>query len=243
MSTFPSTPTAQPADSPPALHPKRRFLRATFLGAGLAGVVLAVYFGWLMWRVDRAQTGSLDVATDGVEAIVVLGAQVRADGTPGPDLRSRTWWAVRLYHDLVAQGQSPILITTGGNPENAGSASAVAARLAQAGDVPAQRIFQAQGGQTTAEDMISAAQIMQERGWERAVLVSHPLHLYRSLWHFQRASGRSAETYAAGSLRTLSLQRRLQLDAREAAGILWAAVGGWERMAGLGRWLERIVYG
>ncbi len=50
-------------------------------------------------------------------------------------------------------------------------------------------------------------------------------------------------TYAAGGITYLSARQRLILDAREAAGILWASVDGWERMAGLGRVLERIVYG
>lgn len=227
---------------------RRQIFRMILWGGGLAGVGLAALFGWLMWQVDRAQMGNAGTLSDPVEAIVVLGATVRPDGSPGPDLRSRTWWAVELYHDLVAQGESPALILTGGWPGDVGAASSVARRMAETRGVPAMRIFQAQGGQTTAEDMAAAVSVIQKAGWNQAILVSHPLHLFRSQWHFERAVAASkteirSVTYAAGGITYLSARQRLILDAREAAGILWASVDGWERMAGLGRVLERIVYG
>ncbi len=105
-------------------------------GVGLAGVGMAALFGWLMWQVDRAQTGTADTLIGPVEAIVVLGAVVRPDGSPGPDLRSRTWWAVSLYHDLIAQGQDPVLILTGGSPIHPNAASTVARRMAESRGVP-----------------------------------------------------------------------------------------------------------
>lgn len=209
----------------------------------MAGVGLLLLFGWLMWQVDRAQLGTFGEADEAVDAIIVLGAWVRPDGTPGPDLRSRTWWAVDLYHTLRDQGQRPVLITTGGTGDDQRAASAVAGQMAQRRGVPAADVIHAGGGQTTAEDMQFAAQIMQIRGWQRAVLVSHPLHLYRSQWHWQRVSDLPAVTYPAGGITYLSLGQRLLLDAREAAGILWTSVHGWERMAGLGRLLESVVYG
>ncbi len=226
----------------------KRIFRMMTWGVGLAGVGMAALFGWLMWQVDRAQTGTAATMAGPVEAIVVLGATVRADGSPGPDLRSRTWWAVSLYHDLVAQGQNPVLIFTGGMPGEYGAASTVARRMAASRGVPDAQLFQTQGGQTTAEDMAAAVDLMQKAGWDQAILVSHPLHLFRSQWHFARAVKQSnaqihSITYPAGGISSLSASQRLTLDAREAAGILWAAVDGWERMGGLGRVLERIVYG
>ena len=222
---------------------KARTIRLLGRGIGLTSLGMALLFGWLMWRVNGAQAGTFGDGAAPVDAIIVLGATVRADGTPGPDLRSRTWWAVDLYHTLVAQGQSPILITTGGDPGDWYAASTVAAEMAQRRGVPADQIVQAGGGQTTEEDMRFAAQTMQRHGWQQAILVSHPLHLYRSRWHFQRLSDLAVETYPAGGITYLSTNQRLTLDAREAAGILWASVNGWEHMTGLGRWLEAIVYG
>lgn len=230
---------------------RRRAFRVGFWGVGLAGVGMVALFGWLMWQVDRAQVGTAGALTGPssrtVQAIVVLGAVVRPDGSPGPDLRSRTWWAVSLYRDLTDMGQEPVLILTGGSPSDGDAASTVARRLAESRGVPSARIFQTQGGQTTAEDMAATVDLMQGSGWNHAILVSHPLHLFRSKWHFERAVAASkseirSATYAAGGITYLSTRQRLTLDAREAAGILWASVDGWERMAGLGRILERIVY-
>ena len=223
-------------------------VRVVIWGVGLAGVGMAALFSWLMWQVDRAQTGTAGTLTGPTEAIVVLGAVVRPDGSPGPDLRSRTWWAVSLFHDLTDMGQDPVLILTGGSPIHPNAASTVARRMAESRGVPPSRIFQAPGGQTTAEDMDAAVGLMQKAGWNQAILVSHPLHLFRSKWHFERAVTASKSeirsvTYAAGGITYLSTRQRLTLDAREAAGILWASVNGWERMAGLGRVLERSVYG
>ncbi len=227
---------------------RRRIFRGLFWGTGLAGVGMAALFGWLMCQVDRAQTGTAGALAEPVDAIVVLGATVRPDGSPGPDLRSRTWWAVSLFHDLVEQGQDPVLILTGGSPIHPGAASTVARRMAESRGVPSARIFQTQGGQTTAEDMAATVDLMQGSGWNQAILVSHPLHLFRSKWHFDRAVAASkseirSATYAAGGITYLSPRQRLTLDAREAAGILWASVDGWQRMAPLGRWLEAWVYG
>ena len=231
----------------------RHILRMGAWGAGLAGVGLAALFGWLMWQVDRAQAGTAGAEMGSVDAIIVLGAWVRPDGSPGPDLRSRTWWAVQLFHDLTeaeqGQGQGPVLILTGGSPDDANAASTVSRRMAESRGVPGQRVFQAQGGQTTAEDVAAAGLLMQERGWTDAVLVSHPLHLFRTKWHFDRAAAHlnsaqiRAVTYPAGGITYLSVRQRLILDAREAVGILWATADGWERMAPLGRWLEALVYG
>lgn len=218
----------------------RRLFVASLTTVFLTGVIGMSALFWLAWQIDGAGLGDPPQPTD---AIVVLGALVRADGEPGRDLSARTRWAVSLFHERVALGENPVLITTGGYTNDRLSAASVTRRKAIEWGVPAERIFLADGGQTTEEDAQATAALMAAQGWRSATLVSHPLHLYRSRWHFQRASIPEIRTYAAGNRERLPNAARAFLSSREAAGIVWAAVDGWERFAPLGRFLEEIVYG
>ncbi len=218
----------------------RRLLIAGLTAVFLAGVIGMSALFWLAWQIDGAGPGDSPQATD---AIVVRGALVRADGEPGRDLSARTRWAVSLFHERVALGEKPALITTGGYTNDRLSAAAVARRKAIEWGVPAERIFLADGGQTTGEDAQAAAAVMAANGWRSVTLVSHPLHLYRSRWHFQRAGIAKIHTYAAGERERLPNAARVFFSSREAAGVVWAAVDGWERFAPLGHFLEGIVYG
>jgi len=211
--------------------------------------VIAIFFvalagmGTLVWlarQIDEAGVGDAPRQTD---AIVVLGALVRADGEPGRDLSMRTRWAVELFHQRTALGESPVLITTGGDIGEIYSAAAVARRKAIELGVPAERIFLADGGQTTGGDAQATSAVMAAYGWRSATLVSHPLHLYRSRWHFDRAGIPEIFTYPAGDRERLPDAARVYLSGREAAGVVWAALDGWERFAPLGYFLEEIVYG
>lgn len=197
-------------------------------------------FFWLARQVDAAGLGDPPRQTD---AIVILGALVRADGEPGRDLSARTRWAVAFFNERTALGENPVLITTGGAVGDPLSAAAVARRKAMEAGVPAARIFVADGGQTTGGDARAAAAVMAAHGWRSATLVSHPLHLYRSRWHFERAGVPEIYTYPAGNRERLPDPARVYLSSREAFGVVWAAVDGWERFEPLGRFLEKLVYG
>jgi uncharacterized SAM-binding protein YcdF (DUF218 family) len=218
----------------------RRLFIAALTSAFLAGIAGISLLFWLAWQIDDAGLGDPPRQTD---AIVILGALVRADGEPGRDLSARTRWAVSLFHERVALGEDPVLITTGGYTNDRLSAAAVAQRKAIEAGVPAERIFLADGGQTTGEDAQAAAAVMAAHGWRSATLVSHPLHLYRSRWHFARAGVPEIYTYAAGNRARLPGPARVYLSSREAFGVVWAAVDGWERFEPLGRFLEALVYG
>ncbi|RME62951.1 MAG: YdcF family protein [Caldilineae bacterium] len=202
------------------------------VGAGALGLILA-------WQVDRAGAGDPLVATD---AVVVMGAQVRANGEPGPDLWTRTRTAAALYHELAAQGKAPALITTGGYANSPSSAAAVARRKAMEWGVPAQHIWLADGTKNTEEDAQAAAALMARNGWRSVTVVSHPLHLFRSRWYFQRAGVVEVHTFPAGSRARLPIAGRIYLSSREAAAVVWELLGGWERAEPLGRFLKQIVY-
>jgi uncharacterized SAM-binding protein YcdF (DUF218 family) len=199
----------------------------------LAGVITFLYIGW---RINY--TGTHDLAQR-ADAIVVLGARVEPDGQPGPDLQVRTLHAVNLFQ----RGLAPYVICTGGYQGDRLSAASVACNLALAQGVPADKILLAEGSMTTSEDAVSARDLMLERGWETAILVSHPLHLERARLLFE---GQGTTVYPSPTntdLTTIPWRIRAWLTAREAVGIVWI---GLEEIGVPYEWtdpLSRWVYG
>ena len=151
----------------------RRIFRSALTLLALVLLAGVITFLFLAWKVNR--TGANDAAQQ-ADAIVVLGARVERNGQPGPDLRSRTQHAARLYH----QGLAPYLICTGGYDGDRLSAASVARDLAVSQGVPAEKVLLAEGSMTTREDAASAGALMAANGWQSAILVSHPLHLERA---------------------------------------------------------------
>jgi uncharacterized SAM-binding protein YcdF (DUF218 family) len=158
----------------------RLALRAAGLFAGGLAVLIVLAFALLAWQVDRL--GRRDDAR-AADAIIVLGARVEADGRPGSDLTSRTYHAV----DLWQGGYAPAIICTGGYRNEPLSAANVCRRFAIELGVPADRVQVADGTTNTVEDAAAAARVMADHGWRLAILVSHPLHLYRARWLFREA--------------------------------------------------------
>jgi uncharacterized SAM-binding protein YcdF (DUF218 family) len=149
----------------------------------MAGGVLAlvvVAFILLAWQIDRL--GRRDDAR-AADAIIVLGARVEPDGRPGSDLTSRTYHAV----DLWQAGYAPYVICTGGYKNERLSAANVCRRFAIELGVPSDRILLADGTSNTVEDAAATACVMADHGWQRGILVSHPLHLFRARWLFRLA--------------------------------------------------------
>jgi uncharacterized SAM-binding protein YcdF (DUF218 family) len=194
------------------------------VGYGLGGLILitCLSLGVLIWQIDRA--GRLDAATRS-DVIVVLGARVEADGSPGPDLASRVAHAV----DVWRAGYAPNLICTGGFKNERLSAAAVCRRLAIQGGVPAARIFLGDGTTNTAEDAQAAGQVMAAHGWRTAIVVSHPLHVFRARWLFQRAGVTAVASPTSTQVDRIALPLRLWYTAREAGAIVATVLGdrGW----------------
>jgi uncharacterized SAM-binding protein YcdF (DUF218 family) len=192
----------------------RRLVRALLslvLLVFLAGALTFLYIGL---RVNL--TGARDRAQQ-ADAIVILGALVEPDGEPGPDLAERTLHAVRLFQ----RGLAPYIICTGGYSGDRLSAAAVACDLAVAQGVPADKVLLAEGSMTTREDAASARDLMLPRGWQTAILVSHPLHLERARISFE---GEGLTVYPSPTnteLSSIPWKTRIWLTAREAVGIVW----------------------
>jgi uncharacterized SAM-binding protein YcdF (DUF218 family) len=221
----------------------KRALGLALRTAVLLILIALIAFAILALQIDRlgGRDDAQALGAPAADAIVVLGARVNADGSPGSDLTSRTYHAV----DLWLAGYAPHIICTGGFKNERLSAAAVCRRFAIELGVPADRIFLADGSSNTVEDAASTAQVMADQGWRKAILVSHPLHLYRARWLFRRVGLEVVTSPTSTEVERITPPLRAWYALREAAAILLTALDGWqlvppEWIARLQRWTYRL---
>lgn len=134
------------------------------------------------------------------ECILVLGASVKADGTPSPMLRDRLEAAIALYHSGVA----PKLLLSGDNGQIVYNEVETMKRYAVNAGVPEEDIFLDHAGFSTYESIYRAQYVFQVK---RMIVVTQKYHLYRALYGCKQmgisALGVSAaqDTYSGQELR------------------------------------------
>jgi uncharacterized SAM-binding protein YcdF (DUF218 family) len=145
------------------------------LGLLLALLVFATLcFLFTYWSIDRRSAQS-DLRQ--ADVILVLGSAVWPNEQPSPSLRARTERAIELYHE----GYAPYLLLSGGLGRYPPEEAEVMRRLALAAGIPEQALILDQEARSTRESITSARVIMQEGGWETALIVSDPFHIQRAL--------------------------------------------------------------
>ena len=145
------------------------------LGLLLALLVFATLcFLFTYWSIDRRSAQS-DLRQ--ADVILVLGSAVWPNEQPSPSLRARTERAIELYHE----GYAPYLLLSGGLGRYPPEEAEVMRRLALAAGIPEQALILDQEARSTRESITSAREIMQEGGWETALIVSDPFHIQRAL--------------------------------------------------------------
>jgi uncharacterized SAM-binding protein YcdF (DUF218 family) len=189
-------------------------------GLGLLILAGLLVFACLAWQVDRL--GQRDDARPS-DVIVVLGAKVNADGAPGSDLTSRTFHAV----DLWQGGYAAQIICTGGFRGEPLSAAAVCRRFAIRLGVPDDRVWLADGTSDTGGDARATAAVMAAHGWHTAILVSHPLHVFRARWLFRQAGVDAVTSPTTTETGRIFPLLRLWYDLREAGAISATVLDGW----------------
>ena len=126
--------------------------------------------------------GTTDQATD-ADVIVILGAGLKESGRAGPALTRRSHQGA----DLWEQGIASHLICTGAQAQGYPRSEAAACQeiLLQLG-VPANSIILEDRSRSTEENAFYTSEIMQEKGWQSAVVVSDSYHVLRAQWLFNR---------------------------------------------------------
>ena len=110
-----------------------------------------------------------------VDATVVLGAQVQPDGTPSLALQDRLDKAISLYD----QGETPILIMSGGIDADGVSEAAAMRDYAVAHGVPASSILIDEYGNNTEATVKDTLQICSQQGYDKIGAVSSFYHMAR----------------------------------------------------------------
>lgn len=111
------------------------------------------------------------------DAIVVLGAAAY-DARPSPVFTER----IRHGIDLYEQGYAPKLVFTGGYGDGARfSESQVARTFALRAGVPDEAILIETLSRTTRQNLSRSRDLLSERGLQRVIVVSDPLHMARAL--------------------------------------------------------------
>jgi uncharacterized SAM-binding protein YcdF (DUF218 family) len=159
------------------------------------------------------------------EAIVVLGADVNADGALGSSSLRRAIGGIVLYRDHLA----PLLVFLGTGSGD-GSEALVRARLAGRLGLRSEDILTHAGARTTREEAQQAAALLHSRGIKHILLVTDSRHMRRAAGVFGRSgfTVRSAPTDDLSNAAS-NPEDRLQLSrtvAQQALALLYYRIRG-----------------
>ncbi|MFE5310719.1 vancomycin high temperature exclusion protein [Isoptericola sp. NPDC056578] len=179
-----STPPA--TDPIPASLPvrarRRRALRVSAATAGALALAVVVPVAWVQLTGQARVRPSVE-AVEPVDAILVLGAGIRPDGTPSPYLQRRLDAAAELYHAGVADR---VVLSGDGQPRRDGTPYDEPASMREwilGRGVPDEALtLDREGLDTTASCRRTA-----ELGARTAVVVTQDYHLRRALFSCNRA--------------------------------------------------------
>lgn len=149
------------------------------VGLILTGLWAVVIIGLMIHIHNYGLTDRAEPA----DVIIVLGAGLRRDGSPGPALWRRGGQAADLY----AAGMADHIICTGGlGPGRPRSEAEACQEVLMRNGVPENAIALESQSRSTEENALFTRRIMEENGWQRAVLVSDSYHLFRAEILFQQ---------------------------------------------------------
>jgi uncharacterized SAM-binding protein YcdF (DUF218 family) len=146
-----------------------------------------------------------------MDALVVLGAALAADGSLGPALAERVEAGVAAWK----AGRAPLLLMTG-----ALEASAMRARAVELG-VPRASILVEHTALTTRENALFSREVLRAHGLERVLIVTQPYHRRRGVAAFRRV-GIEAE-----ALDFPSVRQPLRAVLRELPALVVYKLRGW----------------
>ena len=161
------------------------------------------------------------------DAVVVLGAPLRADGTLSTLAEERVRAGVALWR----RGLAPVICLVGGHgPSAMGGSDAEAegmARWVRAMGVPESALRVDRRSTSTYTNALRAAELLLPEGRRRVWLVTQPFHTRRARWYFRRAGFEPLGWRIADSIEYREPARALRWIAREYAAwglALWRGI-------------------
>ncbi len=131
------------------------------------------------WVVDSTKKRILSEAEasqlQDVDCILVLGCQVKSDGTPSIMLEDRLKRGVSLYH----AGAAPKLLMSGDHGTQGYDEVDTMKHYAYDAKIPSEDIFMDHAGFSTYESVYRAKEIF---GADKIIIVTQTYHLYRALY-------------------------------------------------------------
>jgi uncharacterized SAM-binding protein YcdF (DUF218 family) len=152
----------------------RHRLMKWILGLAAAGfLVLVASLGVLYARIAAFEAASSGVSPERADVGIVLGAALWND-RPSPALRERLDHAIALYRSGVV---SRLIVSGGLDDEGATITEAEGMRnyLLEQG-IPDHDIFMERASRSTVENLLFSRAIMDDEGWDSAVIVTHDYH-------------------------------------------------------------------
>ena len=112
---------------------------------------------------------------ENIDCVIVLGCQVRADGTLSHMLRDRLIRGIEIYNT----GSAPKLLMSGDHGRKEYNEVGAMKQYAIDNGVPSEDVFMDHAGFSTYETMYRAKEIFQVK---RAIIVTQEYHLYRAVY-------------------------------------------------------------
>ncbi len=180
----------------------------------LVGMIkLAVFSAALLLIAVLASTlwfGRVAGALSEADAILVLGAGMKPDGTLDQATSARVMAGVALYE----QGLAPVLMTSGGPAVVGGpTAGAQMARLAAAAGVPESALKAEEHSTSTLQNALFSAPILKAGGHERVIVVTEGFHMARAITSLRWAGVSVSGAHVSTMFRTGSSVRMLVREA------------------------------
>ena len=138
-------------------------------------VIFAVNAGVKAVGKSRLLTVDEAAKLGGVDCIIVLGCQVRADGSLSDMLHDRLARGVEVYH----VGASGKLLMSGDHGRTNYDEVGAMKRFAVENEVPSEDVFMDHAGFSTYETIYRAKEIFQAK---KVVIVTQEYHLYRAIY-------------------------------------------------------------
>ena len=151
------------------------------------------------------------------DVIVVLGAAVWSRGRPSPTLDRRLRRGLELFH----AGMADRLLFTGGLGRHPPAEAEVMRRIAIEAGIDSSKIFVETASRNTLENAINSAQIMSDREWRTALLVSDRLHLPRAMLAFRSVGVKVGACGVSGAWRYGPFRRWWQYPLYEMTAFFW----------------------